>query len=340
VGVRRDGPPADVRSVADALGEGGFRVSVVNVEDDVDRVLSAVVVERPDFVFYMVNEVDGDRTQNALVAALLDLLGIPYTGSDPLTLTTCQNRARAHLVLHDAGVPLPRYGVVRDLNAIPDTSEFRHPLILTQTYDDTYKDEGLEAPIESREELETRVVELCKEFDLPLLIEEYIGHRRVHAQVLGNRVLEILPLTEARLWRVADEENERGKVSLAQLAKDTADRIRQLARRAYRAMDCRDIAQVDFHLDENDTPYVVDVRPMPDLDPGRPFYVAAECSERCFEDAVFELARITCKRATVRLPGEMPTVPPPAPAPAEETPAAEAGGQTESGPPAAAEGGD
>lgn len=326
VGARDRDVPADVSAVAEALGRGGFRVSVINMEDDVDRILSAIVVEKPALVFNMVREVYGDTTQNAQVAALLDLLGIPYTGSDPLTLTTTQNRARAHLVLTDAGVPLPRFGVVRDVNAIPDTAEFAYPLIVTQTYDDIYKDEGIESPIEDRNELVTRVIELNKEFDLPLLVEEYIAHRRVHATVLGNRVLEILPLTEAQLWEAREDDEEaagcaRGGVRIAQLSQELADRIRQLARRAFRALECRDLAQIDFHLDDEENPYVVDVRPIPDFDLGRPFQVAAECSEQGFDERVAQVAQITAKRAGVRMPpppgkeaAAQASEPPPAPA--------------------------
>ena len=138
----------------------------------------------------------------------------------------------------DGDVPywrLMNEDAVRDINAIADTSGFRFPLIVTQAFDDIYEREGYEHPIYSRDALVERIADLSREFDMPLLIEEFVRSRRLHAIVLGNRTLELLPLVETRN---AHDPTSR-TIALAQLGQDTADRVRQLARRAFRAMDCR-----------------------------------------------------------------------------------------------------
>ena len=283
--TRDQNPPSDVRAIAEALTE-RFIVSAVDIGNDVDRVLAAIAVERPTFVFTMVEEFEEETTQAALIASLLDLLGVAYTGSEPLVLASCQNRVRTHLFLADAGVPVPRFAVVRDINAVPDTDDFCFPVIATQAFDDVYAEEGIDHPISNRDKLVSNIAELAKEFDLPFLIEEYIGERRLHAVILGNRVLEILPLIAA----------DGDEMSLAQVDADTAGDIRQLARRAFRALDCRDFAQVDFHLDGNGRPHVVDVRTIIDFAAGSPFEAAAEADERGFNQTIAELVRITCAR--------------------------------------------
>lgn len=323
------GMPADVRAVVDALREQGLDVLDVNAEDDIERVTAAMVVERPAMVFNLIDAFHGDITQHTAVAAYLDLLGTPYTGSDPLCLATCQDRVRAHLLLADASVPVPGFKAVRDVNAVGEAAGLRMPLIVTQALDDVYEHEGLERPLSAWHEVIARVAELATEYDLPFLIEEYIEYRRVHAVVVGNRSLEVLPLVE--LSEADDEEPEdeleydaagephdededeleddeddleddeddlapEPAWMLAQLDHDTADRIRELARRAFRVLGCRDYAQIDFHIDTDGQPYVVDVRALTDLGPTGALYTAAESTARGFAGTMAEIVRVAHAR--------------------------------------------
>ncbi|MEM9489137.1 MAG: hypothetical protein AAGC55_08330, partial [Myxococcota bacterium] len=312
-----------IDEVAEALRQADFAVAVVEVEDDLQRIADALVVERPALVYNVVDEFEGDNTRHAAVAAYWDLLGVTFTGSEAICLATCQDRVRTHLLLRDADVAVPAFVAIRDINAIPDTGELCFPLVVTQAFDDVYDEEGAERPIYSRSELVEHSAELVKEFDLPFLVEEYIEDRRIHAVVLGNRVLEVLPVVESAeriAWadegdgdgdsdsvaRNADQatgqpgdEGDEGDESAgpaangadhpaaamagvsageasegqvqgepgggaaavwvpAQLDYAALDRVRALARRAFRAMGCRDVAQIDFHLDSQGRPFVVD----------------------------------------------------------------------------------
>jgi D-alanine-D-alanine ligase len=340
-GAPRHVPSSDQRipraphAVAVALANQGFSVSVVNMENDVTRLHDALAVEFPDIVFNLVSEVDGDTTLHPQVAAYLDLVGQPYTGGDSSALGSCINRVRARLMLRDAGVPLPRFATVRDVNAVPDTTEFSPPVTVTQAYDDLYETEGTENPVYSWEDAVERVAALAPHFDMPYLIEEYISHRRVSVVVLGNRTLECLPITEAELpdppspdpdaeeteGTPGEEEEptlarkavaeaaaeaarlptvtplELGVIYLAQLDNDSADRIRALALKAFRVMGCRDYARVDFHLDADEKAYLVDVRSMLELGPGNSFALAAEATDRGYDGTIAEIARIACRRA-------------------------------------------
>lgn len=338
-GAPRHVPSTDQRvartphAVAVALANQGFSVSIVNMENDVTRLHDALAVEFPDIVFNLVSEVDGDTTLHPQVAAYLDLVGQPYTGGDSSALGSCINRVRARLMLRDAGVPLPRFATVRDVNAVPDTTEFTPPVTVTQCYDDLYETEGTENPVYSWEDAVERVASMAPHFDMPFLIEEYISHRRVSVVVLGNRTLECLPITEAELpdpppitdpaaTDAAPEEEEPtlarapiaeavaentrlptvtplelGVIYLAQLDNDSADRIRALALKAFRVMGCRDYARIDFHLDPDERAYLVDVRSMLELGPGHSFALAAEATDRGYDGTIAEIARISCRRA-------------------------------------------
>lgn len=292
----------EIEPIADALRSGGFDVSCFDLDDDIDRVGHAVVVARPDLIVNLVDQMWGDTMQPIALCQLYDLYGYPYIGSDPLAQTTCQERARTHLLLDDADVPVPGFVLVRDVNAIPDTGELAYPQVVTQAFDDTYEYEGLSNPVHSREELERRIAALAVEYDMPLLVEEFIDGRHIQAIVVGNRVLEVLPLTE----RAYDEEQNADITSLAQLDIDTAGRIRQLAQRAFRTMGCRDVAQIDFCVQDDGQPTVIDVRPNVDIAVDSYFAAAAEATEYGYEGAIVRLARIALTRAGIDSPAPAP----------------------------------
>jgi D-alanine-D-alanine ligase len=293
------GTAALAAELAQILDEHGFEVSAFDLEDDPMRILDAITVARPALVFNLVEQFYGDATLHAHVAACLDLFGVPYTGSDALCLATCRDRVRTHLLLDSTGIPVPRFEVIRDLNVIPDTEDFRFPVTVTRAWDDPY--ESIEGPIAQRDDFIARSAVLFKEFDLPYLVEEHIDARRLHAIVMGNRALDVLPLVE---HDHSDGARADAPWTLAQLDYETVDRVRQLARRAFQVLGCRDIAQIDFCLDQGNTPYVVDVRPMFDLGPDSVFRGASEHTADGYEGAVIELIKLTCERAELDAPEE------------------------------------
>jgi D-alanine-D-alanine ligase len=277
-----------LRALASGLAERGFEVALVDAEDDTQRITHALVVEQPALVF-LVDHFDGEALRHPSVASLLDLHRLPYTGSDPLCLSTCRDRVRTHLLLSDAEIPVPGYVVVRDINAIPDTAGLAPPLLVSHALAGPQRSAAVAG---SRQEVEERARDLAAESGLPLLIERFIEGRRIHAVVLGNRVLEVLPLSER-----AD-----GSAAIAQLDMDTADAIRALAQRAFRVMGCRDCAEVEFALDRDGRPHVVDVHPVFDMYPEGPFVVGASASELGVAGAVAHLAEIALERAEPEAP--------------------------------------
>lgn len=301
--AEHDVPPA-VRAVLEVLRARGFDAAHVNAEDDIDRIAAAVVIERPALIFNLVDEFYGDGALLGALAAYLELLDVPFVGAEPACLLACQDRVHVRLVLRDAGVPVPRFQTVRDVEQVPAIDDLRPPLIVTQALDDLYHDEGLERPLHDRSQAAERVAALAREYEPPFLIEEYLPQRRLHALVLGHGPLDVLPLLEAagasELARQAagpgEAEPEERAWVLAALDAEASARIAELARRAYRALGCRDAACIDIHLDADSRPHVVDVRPVVEFDTGGPLHVAAERTALGFAGVVVELVERAAQR--------------------------------------------
>lgn len=297
---------AHARAVGDRLRSFGSDVHVVDIENDMVRLRDALTVLQPHAVVNLVEHYHGDHIQHAAIASYLELLGAACVGSESICLASCQDRTRLRVALSYARVPGPGFRIIRDINAIPRTDAMRPPFVVTQAYDDVYVDEGNEHPLADHAQFVTRCTELYRDYALPFLVEEYIAHRRLHAVIVGNHVLEDLPLVEPT--------DNGDSWQLAQMDRDTAVQVRDCARQAYRVMGCRDWAQIDIHLDESDKPHVVDVRPMFDLSPDAPFWAAARASsdgsDRLLADVVTWAHQRSRTQPDTPPPGEAPQAAP------------------------------
>ena len=312
------GAPASLAGMGRALGERGLDVVFANADDDVDRISDAVVVHRPHLIFNLVQQFYGDDTKCAAVVGMLDLFGYPCTGSDSLSIALCQDRARCHALLAAAGVPVPAFATV--YRAQDTHPELRFPVVVSQTNDDIYDDPVHSPLIQDADTLARRVGEVLAEYSPPALIEEHHGGRRIHAVVVGNRAPQVLPLIE----RTAAGNPAEVRYDCARLPEATEQQIGSLARVAFRTLECRDIAQVDFALTDVG-PFVLHVRPVVDWVESGPLDVAAKASELKPEGLMTAIVKACLDRlpstpdderasAASAAPTDGPTEAPPAPA--------------------------
>ncbi len=273
-----------------ALREGGYDVHCVNAADDLERVMASIRLYEPDLVFNLVEYFNEDEGLEASIAGLYELLGVEYTGSRPPTLALCQNKVRTKMLLQAAGLPTARYMVV-DAQPVPDAaaSGLRFPVIVKPALEDASGGIENESVCQDQAALEARVRHVLEVFEQPALVEEYIDGREIHAAVLGNDDPEVLPLFEMEFddSYFYDEDDASFRphiisysakwdptaqvfysmeaVCPAPIEPALAARIRELAVRAFKVMDCRDYARVDMRVSKDGQPYILEVNPNPDL---------------------------------------------------------------------------
>ena len=117
----------DERDVVRALMNHGHDVAVFGIHDDIAPLVARIQSDRPDVVFNLCESFNADRKHEPNLMALLELLGVPYTGATPEGLSLCKDKGLTKKVLsfHDVRVPKfavssrPKRGVAR--NPIPKT---------------------------------------------------------------------------------------------------------------------------------------------------------------------------------------------------------------------------
>jgi D-alanine-D-alanine ligase len=291
----------EIEAIAEGLREKGFEAAVVNIEDRFDRLMETLTSPRPDVVFNLVESFNEDPRQEDRVAALYDLLRIPYTGSPPMALSICQRKGITKQILEALGVPIPKYVIVRERPIPRRFSRLSYPLIIKPAWEDASQgvDEG--AVVDDRKHLVQRVEMILDEFNQPALVEEFIEGRELGVSVLGNETPEVLPIEEMDFsglperfrgilsfeskWEPLSEVFHMGElVCPADLTESVEKRVREIALRTYQALGVRDYARIDMRLGKNNRLYVLEVNPNPDLTEGVAFMASAKAAGYSFSE--------------------------------------------------------
>ncbi len=239
----------------------------------IDRLRSAPV----DIVFNIAEGIGG-RNREAHIPALLEFLNIPYTGSDPLTLSLTLDKAMAKKVVSSEGVPTPRFKKVEKMADL-DGLDLRYPLFVKLCYEGSSKGVRLDSKISDASALKTKVQWLLKTYGPPVLIEEFVSGPEFTIGILGNSDPSVLGIMQIEIigsppqeaiysLEVKREWEERVRYHCPPpISDDLKRRIEGVALRAYQALECRDVSRVDLRLGEDGIPYFLEINPLPGLSP-------------------------------------------------------------------------
>jgi D-alanine-D-alanine ligase len=271
---------------------------------------------RPDIVFNMAEGLCGGSRESQ-IPAMLEMLGIPYTGSDPLTLALCLDKSLAKQVLFYHRIPTPPFGVIHDLKEKPEFPPF--PLIVKPLSEGSSKGIGNRALVRTSKQLQEQIATVLTQYHQPALVEKYLPGREFTVALLGNGAdLQVLPIVEIQfeqlpaninpiysyeakwIWDTVERPLEifacPAKVS-SQLKK----RIQAVCRAAFRALRCRDWCRIDIRLDDGGEPNVLELNPLPGIlpnpDANSCFPKAARTAGLSYSDLINRVLEIACLRA-------------------------------------------
>lgn len=286
-----------IHAISAALESGGHRVTFLEGNASLYDHLREV---KPDICFNICEGHFGD-SREAQVPALLEMLRIPYTGSQVLTLALALDKPMTKRVLAYHNLPTPPFQTFERVNE-PLDPDMKFPLFVKPSREGTGMGVSAESIVTNEENLRVQLRRLFDRYDQPVLAERFIDGREVTVGVVGNltspvawrlpddeeaprlsRGLVFLPPLEVDMSRYPEEEKgvytSKIKVELADtfhylcpapLSEELADQLNWLTAATFRVTGCQDVARVDFRLDasDNDKPYILEINPLPGLNPG------------------------------------------------------------------------
>lgn len=231
-----------------------------------------VAGERFDLVFSIAEGVKG-RSREAQVPALCELFDQPYLFSDALTMAASLDKAVAKRLMRDAGVKTPAFAVAeKDAREAAGWTDF--PAFVKPVAEGTGK--GCEAAslVHTPAELEAAVTRVIERYKQPALVEQYLPGREFTVGIVGNgdgaRALGVCEIllkehAEANVYSLHNKELCEDLVIYAHADDAEARLAGTRALEAYRALECRDAARIDFRSDAEGEPYFLEANPLAGL---------------------------------------------------------------------------
>jgi D-alanine-D-alanine ligase len=271
---------ADVAAfIAEQLSDGAHEVLLVPVDGDLVRLRDRLTEIEPDCAFNLCESLGGDARLESAVPLLLELLGIPFTGSPPEALSSALYKDRVKRRLEEAGVSTPRACVMR---SVDDPCDVELPAIVKPVREDGSVGITVDSVVRTPEELRAAVARALTTLRQPCLVETFIEGREFNVALFGFPAARVLPLWEIDFSTLPkgrprivsyDAKWNEGSVDdlgtvpvlMPPLPTALAARVRRAALEAFRAVGVRDYGRVDIRLAPSGVPYVIDVNPNCDL---------------------------------------------------------------------------
>jgi len=248
------------RAVWRALVRRGYQAVAIDAEGDVPRTLRT---RKVDLVFLALH---GRGGEDGTMQGLLEVMGIPYTGSGVRASAIAMHKITAKAVLAAQGIPVPTGTVVQAGMPRPAAppSGLKLPLVVKPASEGS----TIGVTILRRASEWRGALRRAHEHDREALVETYIPGREVTVSVLDGDALpavEILPLGGFYDYAAKYTRGRTGYLCPAPLARDVSRRVRDLAVQAYRALGCEGAARVDFRVTLRGKPYVLEVNTIPGM---------------------------------------------------------------------------
>ncbi len=305
--------------VAGTLAAAGFAVSRLGVSYDLTRLLRALIEQRPDAIFNLFEGLPGKDESEACVASMLQMHGIPFTGSPALAIQLSRNKPLAKTLLQGAGLSTPEFEVVERLPVA--NRPRRWPMIVKPGSEHASVGISQDSIVRQQEQLSDQVEYVLKSYGPPVLVESYIPGREFNVTVIeasgnngeGPGSLQVMPLCEIRFnqadetnwpimtydakWRPETREFQATpRHFTTDLAPQLAEELRDLAKRAFRLLGCRDYARVDFRVSPAGQPYIIEVNPNPCINPDAGLPAAVAAGGLTYDQFIVQVARAALAR--------------------------------------------
>jgi D-alanine-D-alanine ligase len=319
--VLKDDPGREARedvvrvaaALCDALTEGAVTAEPVPVGHEPLAFVTVLEERRPDLVVNVCESVAADSRGEMLVPAVLDVLGLPYTGSSALSLGLALHKNKAKELLHSRGVSTPAFALISTPEDLLRLELPPFPLIVKPCREDASVGVDLDSVVHSSQELRRAVLAVLKRFRQPALVEQFIAGREIYVPILGNRPRKPLPLSEIHFgkafqgrpnivsyrakWDEASAECIDSPSGPCALDRITQARVVKTALAAFEALDCRDYGRVDLRLTAEGEPFIIDINPNCDLHPHAGFAKAALAAGMSYRDLALELVEVALERS-------------------------------------------
>jgi len=295
--------PSTIDVIAQAIEKCGFKVKKIG---NVNHLLEKIDKLGVDIVFNISEGIFG-RNRESQVPVLLEMADIPFVGADALTSGLTLDKVIAKKIFIAEGIPTPKFFEVKTVDSLVNADHLKFPLIVKPRFEGSSKGLTDNSRVANKDELKKQVEYVINTYKQPALIEEFISGQEFTVAIVGNDSPEVMPIVQIKIdgrlklndkfytfARITSDRLE--YICPARINKDLKKKISNLALKSYNAVECRDFGRVDFRVDKEGRPYVLEINPLPSLSTEDVFMVVAKEVGISYEEMIGKILNSALKR--------------------------------------------
>ncbi|WP_347490996.1 D-alanine--D-alanine ligase [Desulfoscipio sp. XC116] len=287
-------------AIYQALSSIGFDAVKIDVDKNIVENLKNQQIELAFIALH------GKYGEDGTIQGLLEMLDIPYTGSDVLASAMAINKITTKKILLYEGLPTPEFFTISrseyNSNALDNINDKIAAMGLPVVIKAATQGSTIGISFVRHQNDINSAIEQAFQYDPDILAEKMIDGTEITASVLGNEKPEVLPLIEIFSTTGVYDYTAKYTVGLSdhiippRLPENVQQKIKELAYKTHLAIGCRGLSRVDFMVDQSGQPYILEVNTIPGMTETSLFPDAARAAGISFEKLVGRLVQLTMEK--------------------------------------------
>lgn len=297
------------KDIRNTLTKLGHEVIPLGIHNDIEPLLLAVRAQKPDLVFNMSEAFNGNRDYEPNLAALMQLVEVPFTGAGPLSLQLCKDKGLTKEILGYHRIKTPRFLVVKKSRPLRTLKKFHFPAFIKPLQLESSEGISQLSYVENEKDALARMKFVHERLGVDAIIEEFIDGRELYVSILGNEQLTVFPPRELFFKEVPDDEPKfatyrskwdqdyRKKWGIdsgwaKEMPESMQKKLSEVCKKIYRLLHIQGYGRIDLRIKENNEIYFIEANPNPSIAKQEDFALSANKSGLEYEELVAKIVSL------------------------------------------------
>lgn len=297
---------ADVKR---ALTKLGHHVVPYGLHNNIEEFIQVVKKENPDLVFNMSEAFSGHRLLEPHIASLMEIIGVPFTGTGPMSLQLCKDKGLTKVILNYHNIKTPMFLVAKKGRKTKGLKKFKYPAFVKPLKLESSEGISQSSYVENEIQAQERIQFIHEKYNTDAIIEEFINGREVYVSLLGNEKIVAFPPRELFFKEMAESEPKfatykskwdakyRKKWGIdsgwaAEMTPFLKKRIENTCKQIYRILGLQGFGRIDLRIQGNDI-YFIEANPNPSIAKQEDYALSANKGGVKYEDLIAKIVSLS-----------------------------------------------
>lgn len=299
------------RDVRNTLIKLGHEVIPLGIYDDIEPFIKIVKDQKPDLVFNMSEAFSGKRNFEPNLTALMELVGVPFTGAGPMSLQICKDKGLTKSILGYHEISTPKFLVAKKSRPFPLSAlrKFPFPAFIKPLQLESSEGIAQMSYAANEKEALARVKYIHDKLGVDAIVEEFIDGREVYVSILGNDKLSVFPARELFFKQVPDNEPKfatfkskwdreyRKKWGIDsgwvnELPESTQKKLNDVCKKIYRLLNIQGFGRIDLRI-RGEEIYFIEANPNPSIAKKEDYALSANKAGVEYEELISRIVSLS-----------------------------------------------